>query len=81
MSKYKINDYIVVDKDVAHGKPVFTGTRVMVWQVLEMLSQGSSEKEIIEAYPTITKKHIRSAFDYTSSITKNSNVMINLNVA
>ena len=29
--------YIVANPRICHGKPTFRGTRVIVWQVLEML--------------------------------------------
>ena len=32
--------YIVMDPNVCHGKPTFRGTRIMVWQVLEMVAEG-----------------------------------------
>ena len=32
--------YIVADPGVCHGKPTFRGTRIMVWQALEMVSEG-----------------------------------------
>jgi len=46
--RIEINDYIVIDSEICHGKPTFRGTRVMVWQVLEMLEADVSVKEIIE---------------------------------
>ncbi len=35
-----LGQYIVADPRICHGKPTFRGTRVMVWQVLEMLEEG-----------------------------------------
>ena len=35
-----IGRYIVADPKICHGKPTFRGTRIMVWQVLEMLTRG-----------------------------------------
>lgn len=72
-----INKYIVADPKICHGKPTFAGTRVMVWQVLEMLSAGASTKEIIEAFPSLTGKHIKAALDYASSITREGYVVVN----
>jgi len=34
--------YIVADPEICHGKPTFKGTRIMVWQVLEDVSEGRS---------------------------------------
>ncbi|ODS37440.1 MAG: hypothetical protein A7316_01785 [Candidatus Altiarchaeales archaeon WOR_SM1_86-2] len=68
----EINDYIVVDSEICHGKPTFKGTRVMVYIVLEMLEAGATIKEIIEAYPSLTEKHIRAALDFAASLTEKS---------
>ena len=64
----EINDYIVADNGICHGKPTFTGTRIMVHIVLEMLRAGASYKEIIEAYPSLSIKHIRAALDFAAHL-------------
>lgn len=70
MKRVDINDYVVADPAICHGKPTFKGTRVMVWQVLDMLKDGQSEKEIKSAFPRLTSTHIRAALDYASSLMK-----------
>lgn len=35
-----LGKYIVADPRICHGKPTYRGTRIMVWQVMEMLSEG-----------------------------------------
>ena len=44
--KKLLGRYIVADPAICHGKPTFIGTRVMVWQVLEMVSEGMDWDEI-----------------------------------
>lgn len=68
--RVKINDYIVADTEICHGKPTFNGTRIMVWQVLEMLEGGMTTKEIIEAFPSISESHIKATLHYASSLMK-----------
>ena len=68
--RIEINDYIIVDSEICHGKPVFKNTRIMVWEMLEMLKAGANSKEIIEAYPSLTKEHIKSAIDFSRNISK-----------
>lgn len=77
MSKLQINDYIVADPEVCHGKPTFSGTRVMVWQVLEMLAAGRSEQNVLQNFPSLTNAHIMAAFNYASSLTRESYVIVN----
>ena len=62
----EINEYIVADSEICHGKPTFKGTRVMVWQVLEMLEGGAAYKGITEAFPSLTEKHIKAALHYAA---------------
>lgn len=77
MKRVTINKYILADPRICHGKPTFKGTRIMVWQVLEMLAIGETEETILEAFPSLTKDQIKAALDYASSITKTANVVIN----
>ncbi|MEW5719252.1 MAG: DUF433 domain-containing protein [Chloroflexota bacterium] len=42
--------YIVADSAICHGKPTFRGTRIMVWQVLEMVSEGMAWQSIVEEF-------------------------------
>jgi uncharacterized protein (DUF433 family) len=39
--------YIVADPKICHGKPTFTGTRIMVVQVLGQVARGMSWDSII----------------------------------
>lgn len=40
--------YIVADPKICHGKPTFRGTRIMVWQILEMVAEGMAWESIVE---------------------------------
>jgi len=54
--------YIVADPKICHGKPTFRGTRIMVWQVMEMLADGMAWETIIEqCHNSITKDAIAEA--------------------
>ena len=70
MKRILINKYVVADPAVCHGKPIFKGTRIMVWQVLELLETGESSKEIYKAYPTLPKGAIRAALHYAAEKAK-----------
>ncbi|MFA6306189.1 MAG: DUF433 domain-containing protein [Patescibacteria group bacterium] len=75
--KIIINNHIVADPNICHGKPTFSGTRVMVWQVLDMLSSGAATANILRAFPSLTKKHIAAALAYASTLTQENYVIIN----
>ena len=67
--RIEINNYIVVDSDICGGTPTFKGTRVMIWQVLELLGAGVSIDEILQNYfPSITKPAIFSVMTYASKL-------------
>lgn len=54
--------YIVADPKICYGKPTFRGTRILVWQVLEMLAEGLAWETIIyECHNSITKDAIAEA--------------------
>jgi uncharacterized protein (DUF433 family) len=77
--KIEINKYIVADSEICHGKPTFKGTRIMVWQILEMLENGAVAEEIFEAFPSLTQNHIRAALQYAVGLTRGKeNVIINV---
>ncbi len=77
MQKVIINKYIVADSQICHGKPTFKGTRIMVWQVLDLLKSGATEKEIIDDFPSLQRAHITAALEYASSLTKEGYAIIN----
>jgi len=59
--------YIVADPAICHGKPTFRGTRIMVWQVLEMIAAGMAWETIVEEWGgSITKEAIAEAIQLAS---------------
>ena len=68
--RIEVNNYIVIDSEICHGKPTFKGTRIMVYLILEMLKSGASVQEILKAYPSLTKKHIKAALEFAARITE-----------
>lgn len=54
--------YIIADPKVCYGKPTFRGTRIMVWQVLEMVSEGMAWESIVDQWDgSISKDAIAEA--------------------
>ncbi|MBI2557705.1 DUF433 domain-containing protein [Candidatus Woesearchaeota archaeon] len=72
--RVEINKYIVADSQICHGKPTFKGTRVMVWQILEMLEGNMTAEEIIEDFPSLTKAHIKAALQYAADLTRGRDI-------
>lgn len=66
---------ITIDANICHGKPCITGTRVMVWQVLDLLENGLGFNQIINDYfPNITKEDIQACIHYANAIVKNEDI-------
>ncbi len=40
--RVELGQYIVADPEICHGNPTFKGTRIMVWQVLDVVADGRS---------------------------------------
>ena len=62
--------YLDSDPKVCHGQLRFKGTRVMVYLVLDALAEGATEEEVLTAYPTITRDHIRAAIAYVAQVAR-----------
>ena len=75
--RVEVNKYIVIDSKICHGEPTFKGTRVMVWQVLDLLGAGVTQDEIIKDYfPRLTKDAIFSALNYASKLVEEEKYVI-----
>lgn len=55
---------ISVDPLVFCGRPVVTGTRVRVKDVLEMLAGGATPAEIAADFPYLSEEDVRAAVAY-----------------
>jgi uncharacterized protein (DUF433 family) len=57
---------ITVNPDVMLGKPVVRGTRITVELILRKLGEGATERDLLEAYPQLTKEDIQAAITYAA---------------
>ncbi|UYZ65015.1 DUF433 domain-containing protein [Hymenobacter weizhouensis] len=62
----EITQYISLNSEVRFGKPVVTGTRTTVAEVLEMLANGMTPEQIREDYPALGPAHIRACLLYAA---------------
>jgi uncharacterized protein (DUF433 family) len=61
---------ISIDPNVCHGKPCIKGTRIWVSLIVDNLAAGSTEAEILEAYPSLAKEDIRTALAYAPEMVR-----------
>ena len=63
-------DYIVYDPEVLVGKPVLKGTRMSVELILELLSEGWEQDDILQSYPSLTHEDFVAIFLYLKDCVK-----------
>jgi uncharacterized protein (DUF433 family) len=62
-----IGRYIVTDPNICHGQPTFRGTRILISDVLEQVSNGMAWETITEEWRhSITKDAIAEAVQLAS---------------
>jgi uncharacterized protein (DUF433 family) len=57
---------IELNPKVMMGKPVIRGTRLTVEMIVRKLSEGTTEPDLLEAYPRLTQEDIRAALGYAA---------------
>lgn len=63
---------ITIIPGLMSGKPTIRGMRFPVADILELLSSGMSEKEILEQHPILELEDIQAALLYASMKMKNT---------
>ena len=53
-------EYIISDKQILLGKPTIKGTRISVELVLALFSNGWTEKQMLDSYPTVSPAALRA---------------------
>lgn len=73
MTEHIMRNYIHADPRICFGKPIFKGTRIPVYLILELLEAGVKPEEIAGPtyYPHLTLKHIQAALHYASRMAQN----------
>lgn len=61
---------IEITPKILLGKPVFKGTRIPLYVVLDLLAEGTSVKKIIKLYPDLTEEDIWAAIRFASDTAK-----------
>ncbi len=65
-----MNRHIQISSDVCHGKPVISGTRVLVSTILGALSAGDTVLTILEDYSNITREDIQAALEFAGELSR-----------
>ncbi|MCK4764373.1 MAG: DUF433 domain-containing protein [Candidatus Aminicenantes bacterium] len=61
---------ISVNPVICHGQACIKGTRIPVYQVVQMLANGDSIDDLLHSYPTIKRRDVLSCLEYAAYLTK-----------
>ena len=61
------NRVVTIDSNIMGGEPVFAGTRISVYAIANMLSEGVSAAEILEGYPKLDARLLRLGTLWTAA--------------
>ena len=67
---------IAVDPDVMLGKPVITGTRIPVEDILRKLASDVSIEDVLRDYPRLTKDDVLAALGYASDAVGSEEILL-----
>lgn len=63
-------DHIEKNPAVMLGKPIIKGTRLTAEHILEYLSYGSSEADLLQSYPTLRAEHIYAVLAFAADFVR-----------
>lgn len=61
-----LTDRITIEPDKRGGKPCIRGMRICVYDVLDYLASGMSEREILEDFPDLEPDDIRASIAFAA---------------
>ena len=65
-------DRITFDPNVMGGRACIRGMRVTVSLIINLVANGMSDEEIIDAYPYLEREDIRQALQYAAWLAEES---------
>lgn len=63
-----IANRITIDDKLCNGKPTIRGKRITVQSILEYLSAGESEDEILKQFPSLEREDIKACLLFVSDL-------------
>jgi len=59
---------ITIDPDVRFGKPCIRGHRITVQEILQWLSSGASQQQILDDYPQLEPDDFLAVYAYAAEL-------------
>lgn len=66
----KLLTRITINPDICQGKPTIRNTRYTVDLILDLLSAGMAESDIIDDYPALEQQDIKACLAFASQLSK-----------
>jgi uncharacterized protein (DUF433 family) len=67
---------ITIDPEVRFGKPCIRGHRITVQEILEWLSSGASQQQILEDYPQLEPDDFLAVYAYAADLAAGSKLAL-----
>lgn len=61
---------ISINPKIYHGQACIKGTRIPVYQIVGMLSNGDTIEELLQEYPQLERQDILACLAYAASLTE-----------
>ena len=68
MRDTKLFERISSEPDICHGKPCIKGTRIPVYLIVSLITEGEDTGSIIQDYPSVTPDDIKAALKYAAKL-------------
>lgn len=82
MGEAELLKRIIINPAIFGGKPIIRGMRIKVENILALLEQGVTIKEILEDYPDLEPDDIRACLAYARALVANESLeAVNVEVA
>jgi uncharacterized protein (DUF433 family) len=65
----ELETVVNINKEIMHGTPCFTGTRVPVQTLLDFLETGETIDEFLAVYPYIPREQVVGFLELTKELT------------
>ena len=60
---------ITIDKEMMHGTPCFTGTRVPVQTLIDFLETGETLDSFLAVYPSVPREQVHAFLELSKDLT------------
>jgi uncharacterized protein (DUF433 family) len=66
---------ITIDPNICNGRPTLKGKRITVQTILEFLSSGESQEEILKQYPSLDANDVSACLIFASMLMSHKYVL------